>query len=96
MNTFLLLYLLCAAITVVFATVINGKEMAYCKVLAPGNVMTPNWPNFAFLALLWFAYWPQYVVYRNTMGRLPKDPGVRQKTAAQAMGIPTQEAPPRG
>lgn len=87
MNAFLAIYIIGIVLTLIFASAKNGEEMAYCRVLAPGNVLTPNWVNFFFLGLLWFAYWPQYFVSKRVASLLPDDPQLRQMAAAQAMGM---------
>lgn len=93
MITFLIIYAIAAAATLVFATVQNGKEMAYLRVLAPQNMLTPNWVNFFFLGLMWFAYWPQYFSTNRVTDALPKNPQQRMNAAARAMGLPTQDGP---
>lgn len=93
MITFLTIYLIAAAATLIFATAQNGKEMAYVRVLAPQNIMTPNWTNFFFLFLLWFAYWPQYFVSAQVTKSLPRNLQQRTTAAAKAMGLPTEDGP---
>lgn len=94
MNLFLILYLVGVVLTIIFATAKNGKEMAYCRVLAPTNVVTPNWSNFFFMGLVWFAYWPQYIAAKRVEASLPANVQARQMVAARGMGFPME--PPRG
>jgi hypothetical protein len=83
----LIIYLIAAALTSLFAAYKTGEEQAHMRALQPTQIMQVNWINCFFQGLLWFAYWAQALSYWKIARVSLKNPAGGCQAAMNFFGI---------
>jgi hypothetical protein len=82
--TIVVVYVVCALLTVMRAAYEIGKEQGRIKILQPKSFSQVNWVNLAVMTVVWPAFWAAKLATHRVRNETRID-------AADALGIPRED-----